>query len=115
MDSTASNGLPMNPNLELDLLKNDRITNKCKHSKIYSQNLYAALCNNRFFYGDKEWTCSWRYAGGIVSIINGGQDYMDYYCSGMSDIDGFVNESVITEEIRLDILTLGWVIKPYDN
>ena len=103
------------PNLEDDLKNSDIITDKCKHSEIYSQNLYAALCNNRFFYGNDEWTCSWRYAGAIVSEINGGNDYMDYYCSGITDIGGFVGEGFVTDEVRTDLLKLGWIIKPYEE
>lgn len=103
------------PNLENDLLNSETIKNKCLHSPIYSQNLYSALCNNRFFYGEDEWTCSWRYAGGIVSEINGENDYMDYYCSGISNKDGFVSEGVVTDEIRSDLIKLGWIVKPYEN
>jgi hypothetical protein len=103
------------PNLENDLENSDTVKEKCKHSEIYSQNLYAALCNNRFFYGDDEWTCSWRHSGGIVSEINGGNDYMDYYCSGIGHRDGFVGEGVVTDEVRLDLIKLGWIIKPYEK
>jgi hypothetical protein len=103
------------PNLENDLKNSNTVKEKCKHNEIYSQNLYAALCNNRFFYGDEEWTCSWRYAGGIVSEINGGCDYMDYYCSGISNKGGFVSEGVVTDEIRLDLIKLGWIVKPYEK
>ena len=70
------------PNLEADLLKTEYIVNKCKSSEVYSQNLYAALCNNRFFKDNEEWTCSWRYAGGIVADLRDvGEDYMSFYCS----------------------------------
>lgn len=103
-----------NPDLEYDLLHSLDIKNKCNHSDIYSQNLYAALCNNKFYYDGKEWTCSWRYAGGIVSEINFNNDYMDYYCSGISNREGFVSEGFVTDEIRLDIQRLGWEIKAYD-
>ena len=106
----------MKPDLELDLLKSDEIVNKCIHSNIYSQNLYAALCNNRFFYGDEEWTCSWRFAGGIVADLRDmGEDYMTFYCSGIgsSKENGYVPESVVTEEISLDLMKLGWTHKPY--
>ena len=115
MDFTTSNSLSMKPKLELDLMKSDEIANKCVHSDIYSQNLYAALCNNRFFYGDEEWTCSWRYAGGIIADLRDNGDYMDWYCSGMSDKIGYVAESVVTEEISLDLMKLGWTIKPYES
>jgi len=103
------------PDLEKDLWQNTTIKEKCKYSQIYSQNLYAALCNNRFFYGDKEWTCSWRYAGGLVSEINGSDDYMDYYCSGISNREGFVGEGFVTDEIKLDLMKMGWIIKSYDK
>jgi hypothetical protein len=105
----------MKPNLELDLMKSDYIANKCISSDAYSQNLYAALCNNRFFKGalddggisyEQEWTCSWRHAGAIVAEIVGEGDYMTYYCNG--------NESFVTEEIRKDLGELGWTIKPYE-
>jgi hypothetical protein len=105
----------MKPNLEFDLFKSDSIVAKCKHSTIYSQNLYAALCNNRFFYNDEEWACSWRMSGGIVADIrNEGESYLDYYCSGMGNKQGYVPESVVTDEIRLDLLKLGWTIKSYE-
>lgn len=107
--------MPQQPNLEKDLLDNEWIKNKCVHSIVYSQNLYAALCNNRLFYGDEEWTCSWRYSGGLVSEINGGCDYMDFYCSGIVDVDGFVSEGFVTHEIRNDLLELGWIVKPYEQ
>lgn len=105
----------MKPNLELDLMKSDEITSKCIHSELYSQNLYAALCNNRFFYNDEEWTCSWRMSGGIVADLRDkGETYLDWYCSGIGQKAGYVAESVITEEISLDLMKLGWTIKPYE-
>jgi glucose-6-phosphate 1-dehydrogenase len=103
------------PNLELELMSSELIKNKCNSSETYSQNLYAALCNNRFIKNNEEWTCSWRTAGNIVSEINGRDDYMDYYCSGMwNEADGFVSESVVTDEIWKDLLDLGWTVKPYE-
>jgi hypothetical protein len=112
----------MKPDLELDLLSSETIVNKCKHSRVYSQNLYAAMCNNRFFYGEHEWTCSWRASGGIVADIRNmniedseqKEDYIDWYCSGMADKEGYVSESVVTDEISLDLIKLGWIIKPYE-
>lgn len=103
-------------NLEQDLLTSEWIRSKCQSSLVYSQNLYAALCNNRFFYENKEWTCSWRHSGGIVAEIrNCGEDYMAFYCSGISTAQGFVSESFVTEEIRLDLMKLGWIVKPYEQ
>ena len=112
----------MQPNLERDLFSSETIVNKCRHSTVYSQNLYAALCNNRFFYGEHEWTCSWRASGGIVADIRNmniedseqKEDYIDWYCSGMADKEGYVSESVVTDEISLDLMKLGWIVKPYE-
>jgi hypothetical protein len=116
MDYSTSGDLPMKPNLELDLCKNDCIADKCKYSEIYSQNLYAALCNNKFFYGEEEWTCSWRFAGGLVADLRDcGEDYTVWYCSGTSDRTGYVPESIVTDEISLDLMKLGWTIKPYEQ
>ena len=112
----------MKPDLESDLFSSETIVNKCKHSTVYSQNLYAAMCNNRFFYGEHEWTCSWRASGGIVANIRNmniedseqKEDYIDWYCSGMADKEGYVSESVVTDEISLDLMKLGWIVKPYE-
>ena len=105
-------------NLELDLLKAESIIKKCCSSKVYSQNLYAALCNNRFIKNDEEWSCSWRVAGGIVADLrNLDEDYISFYCSGIGEDynKGYVRESFVTSEIRNDLLSLGWVVKPYDD
>ena len=104
----------MKPSLELDLMKSDEIANKCTHSDVYCQNLYAAMCNNRFFYDDEEWTCSWRQSGEIVSDLRDDGDYTDYYCSGMGNRAGYVAESVVTEEISLDLMKIGWTVKAYE-
>lgn len=115
MDLSTSINLPMKPRLDLDLMKSDEITNKCIHSTVYAQNLYAAMCNNLFYYGDNEWSCSWRSSGGIVADLrNNGECYLDWYCSGMVDKDGYVAESVVTEEISIDLMKLGWTVKPYE-
>lgn len=94
-------------NLEYNLRSNEEILAKARNSEIYCQDLYAALCNNRFFYGDKEWTCSWRHAGGIIADMIEKGDYINWYCSG--------NEGHVTEEIRTDLIKLGWIVKPYDR
>ena len=112
----------MKNNLEYDLRNSDYIAEKCKVDS-YAQNLYAALCNNDFMRNDvwpilkgETWGCSWRYAGGIIADILQYGDYMDWYCSGiMSDgqyIQGYVSESVVTDEIREDLLSIGWLVLP---
>lgn len=94
-------------NLEYDLRSNERLLAKARNSQVYCRDLYAALCNNRFFYGDKEWTCTWRHAGGIIADMIEKGDYIDWFCSG--------NEGFATEEIKLDLMMMGWIIKPYED
>ena len=110
----------MKNNLEYDLRSSEYIAEKCKVDS-YAQNLYAALCNNDFIRNEmwpilkeETWGCSWRYAGGIVADIKQCGDYLDWYCSGImqegQEVSGYVAESVITDEIRNDLLTLGWIV-----
>ena len=127
-------------NMEYDLCTTDWIINKVKASRVYSQNLYSALCNNYFVKNDvwplltdTRWSCSWRYAGEIISKMREEGDYLDWYCSGIvdpRDVDDeqffqftkeeqeeyvqykqYVSESVVTEEVRNDLLILGWLVK----
>ena len=102
------------PNLKQELLLSEHIVQKCKTSQVYSQHLYSSLCSNLFYKNDYEWSCSWRYSGGIVAELNEEGDYMDWYCSGIgSDNESYVGESFVTDEIRSDLLALGWIIKEY--
>ena len=110
-------------NLEYDLRSTDWILAKVRANDVYAQNLYAALCNNDFvstelfpYLKGQRWSCSWRYAGGIVADMLERGDYVDWYCSGIrQDYDGdlkrdYVPESVVTDEIREDLLRLGWAV-----
>ena len=110
-------------NLEYDLRSTDWILDKVRTSDVYAQNLYAAMCNNEFvstelfpFLKDQRWRCSWRHAGGIIADMQESGDYVDWYCSGIrQDYDaipptGVVPESTVTDEIRADLLRLGWVV-----
>jgi hypothetical protein len=106
----------MKPNLDIDLFKTDWIVSKCVNSDVYSQNLYAAICNNLFYKEGEEWSASWRVAGGIVADLrNKGERYIDWYCSGMADKQEYLPESVVSDEIRQDLLKLGWIIKSYEE
>lgn len=117
-------------NLEWDLRTSETMLKKVRSDQTYAQNLYAALCNNDFVRKDsfdilKEnfWSCSWRYAGGIIADMREEGDYIDWYCSGsrsISTVDGaplvddktrrYVSESIITSEIRTDLEQLGWLV-----
>ena len=50
----------------------------------------------------------------MADLRNQRESYLDYYCSGMIDKEGYVPEGVVTDEIRLDLIKLGWSIKPYE-
>ena len=117
-------------NMEYDLLTTDWILEKVRSSKVYAQNLYAAMCNREFqkrdtwpILKDQRWRCSWRYAGGIVADMRQHGDYIDWYCSGIKGgtsilpdgeeqegIPGYVGEGMVTEEIEQDLSRLGWIV-----
>lgn len=118
-------------NLEYDLRSTKWICDKAKERMDYAQNLYAAMSNNEFVKNDvwpilknETWSCTWRYAGGIIADMREEGDYIDWYCSGIKggiDIDGvnqistYVGEGVVTDEIREDLLKLGWIVIDDDN
>lgn len=109
-------------NLEYDLLTTDWILEKVRNSKTYSQNLYAAMCNTDFVKNDvwprlqdQRWSCSWRYAGGIIADMRESGDYIDWYCTGIGDKKEYVGEGHVTDEIREDLLKLGWIVIDDDN
>lgn len=126
-------------NLEYDLRTTAWIIEKAKSDKAYAQHLYAAICNNEFQKNDvwpiltgKKWGASWRHAGAIVADMREQGDYMDWYCSGIQNDDpiddevfqnmddqqkreffetkSYVSESIVTDEIREDLLKLGWIV-----
>lgn len=115
----------MEHSLERDMKDAAWFVAKVRDSESYAQNVYAALCNNAFqklelmpVLKDEVWSCTWRYAGGLVAAIRCEGDYMDWYCSGIqAEIPGYVGEQTITDELREDIKQLGWVEVEdyYDN
>ena len=119
-------------NLEYDLRSNKWICDKAKANESYAQNIYAALCNQDWQRNDvwpllkgQTYSCSWRYAGGIVADMVEAGDYIDWYCSGIRGGDepdvykdsplpgNFVSEGTVTDEIREDFFKLGWI--PVEN
>ena len=118
-----------NCNLESDLRSTTWMLEKVRASDTYAQNLYAAMCNRAWqehavwpILQGETWSCSWRYAGGIVARLRGEGDYMDWYCSGIRDAEdhareGTVTEGVVTPEIEKDLAALGWrpVDEPHDH
>ena len=128
-------------NLEYDLRSTKWICDKAKAREEYAQNIYAALCNQDWQKNDvwpllkgETYSCSWRYAGGIVADMIETGDYIDWYCSGirggatdddlakMTDQErakydwyqtNFVSEGTVTDEVREDFFKLGWI--PVDH
>lgn len=118
-------------NLENDIYTAEWLRIKAKTRNSYAQNLYAAMCNREFVKLDvlpilkgETWSCSWRYAGGLVAELVGEGDYLNWYCSGMGGLAtydtgdpdefnserGYVKEGVVTDEIREDLKKLGWIV-----
>jgi hypothetical protein len=115
-------------NLEYDLRKTEWVVTRTKEDLVYAQNLYAALCNNQFVKNEvfpilkgDYWSCSWRYAGGILADMRNEGDYMDYYCSGSGGPTGdmgsagYLPEGVVSETIEEDLKKLGWLVIPYED
>ena len=127
-------------NMEYDLCSTQWILEKVKADNVYSQHLYASMCNREFVKNDvwpilteKKWSCSWRYAGEIIANMREEGDYVNWYCSGIvgtadpieqevwntltldqqkhvKDKQAFEPEGVVTDEIRKDLLKLGWIV-----
>ena len=126
-------------NLEYDLRSTQWIIDKVKGDDVYAQNLYASMCNRDFTKNDvwpilteKRWSCSWRHAGGIIADMQEKGDYIDWYCSGIKNnenlddeqfseltkeqqefylkMKAYVGEGMVTDEIREDLLKLGWIV-----
>jgi hypothetical protein len=133
-----NNELPEN-SMERDLCTSPMMLAKVRDSRVYAQHLYATMCNNNFQKNDvwptlkgETWSCSWRHAGGIVADMREQGDYLDWYCSGIFDDHdmepalfddltedqqihykesrAFVAEGIVTDEIRFDLLILGWAV-----
>lgn len=125
-------------NMEYDLLTTNWILEKVRASNSYAQNLYAAMCNRDFqkldvipILKDQKWSCSWRYAGGIIADMQQKGDYIDWYCSGIGGQNfeyegtmteeewktrtGYVPESIVTDEIKQDLKQLGWIVLDEDD
>lgn len=93
-------------NLEHTLKTTPELVNIIKNNPDFAHKMYAAMCSvtwyrkmnstedeiiRRLMEDRTYWSCSWRYAGGIISDITGVGDYLDYYCGGD---EGYVDEEV---------------------
>ena len=72
--------------------------------------LYRAMSNMRWKHvtTGTEWSCSWRYAGGVVAQLRSvGEGYMDFYCSG--------GEGSVSDEVKDMMASLGWEPFPWPD
>ena len=112
-------------NLEYDLRTTDWILEKVRSREDYPQHVYAALCNMQWqkidiieILKDQPWSCSMRYAGGIVADMREEGDYIDWYNLG-SGI-GFSNWDIIEackplmREIGCDVRVEHLPERPFD-
>lgn len=113
----------MDIDLEKDIKSDDEIIAACADVNT-AVDFYSALCNIRWRKPDNRpddirvvdalrgndppftWSCSWRYAGGIIADIrnthyNTNETYMDFYCSGA--------ESHVTKYVEMCFNRLGWI------
>jgi hypothetical protein len=118
-EAKIAQGLPTH-DMGLDIELTPWLVDKVRARPVYAQNLYAAMCNRDWqeqavwpILKDETWSCSWRSAGGLIAELRGEGDYMDWYCSGMQDMPGYVAESHVTDEIRQDLALIGW--RPLDS
>ena len=86
---------------------------------VFCQNWYAAFCNNAFLVdGTHVYSVSWRSSGGDVADIRkelnyaSGEDYLDWYCSGMGGSEGTVPEATITDEVTACLKEIGFELIP---
>jgi len=119
--------------MDVDLekeMKEDAIVIQYLQDKEIATDFYRALCNMRWKKKDNRsleeqtfdklkgenniWSCSWRYAGGIIADIRNAhytrgnlEDYIDYYCSGQ--------ESQVTELVKECFYRMGWTPFPWED
>lgn len=117
----------MDVSLEKDMKGDPEIISLCKDREI-AKDFYRAICNMQWKknnipedeqiiqklqgYDPGVWSCTWRYAGGIISDIRNdnyktAEDYMSFYCSG--------EEGYVSEIVEDNFNRLGWIKYPYED
>lgn len=94
--------------LEKDLFKYFAEYPESLNSEHFCELLYAALCNVVWSKEGQDWSCSWRYAGGLVASLRNAfcsegvdkETYLDWYCAG--------REGYIDAKIKGLLEILGW-------
>lgn len=118
----------MDVNLERDMNENSKLISLLADFEV-ATDFYRALCNMRWrkkieipeddLIVEKlkgletgVWSCSWRYAGGIIADIRNAhhgakEDYLDFYCSG--------NEGYVSETVSKCFEDMGWIPYPWED
>lgn len=106
--------------LEDEMRHTPTLVKRLAEDREFALEVYQALCNNKFIDiqdGDAGttkdyWSCSWRYAGGLVADLRAvhdvsiGEWYLDWYCSG--------GEGNVSERVRDTFLAMGWKVESYE-
>lgn len=103
MFDTVDVGKGPDRNLEFDL---QALSARLRADDAFATEMYCALCNVDWRHIDgTTWHGSWRYSAGLVATLRGrGEDYLDYYCSGIPTR----SEGTISERIAAAMAELGW-------
>ena len=92
-------------NFESDLEKT--FEKRMKESDDFCTQIWSALANIIWKHkSGEEYSCTFRYAGGMIADIIDKGGYMDWYCSGPCE--------TVSDEIKKDMLDLGWESSLYD-
>jgi len=71
-----------------------------------AKEVWCALANVDWYHPEEkqDYSCSWRYAGGLIAEFRGSGCYLDWYCCGQ--------DGVVSEFVRRSMRKLGWI---FDN
>ena len=114
--------------LESDIMADPAVIKLCADVGM-AREFYSALCNMQWrkintlpederimdiLRGEESdvWSCSWRYAGGIIAEIrsihyNTNEQYIDFYCTG--------NEGYVSETVEECFKNMGWKPCPWED
>lgn len=94
------------PSLERDLAASRHIQ-LCVRSKLFALLLYVALYGIewRHIESSETWSCSWRYAEGIISSLRGEPGFGMWY---LLEYEQTLEEGTIDEVVLAEIAALGW-------
>jgi len=116
----------MKRDVEQELKDNLDVCRQIAKSETFAQHVYAALCNHQFYPHNidrltyEPWSCSWRYAGGMIAEIRNTinhthETYIDWYCSGIIGEISYIPEGFVTPDVNDVFDSMGWDIVEYDG